>query len=176
MRQRIDDALRLLGLAQGATWLISLGGATIAAGIVSGVLTAYLALPWWSVALVTAGAFVLVAGIIRLIADSRRSSPTAAHVAITGAIEDAGKLRLRLVEASDEATEDEQKAWTIRVNDWMQAAEAVVAEHAPGRLSAYMIDTLVAAYPLKGIPRWKVDLLMNIDIQVDRLMVLRVSP
>jgi hypothetical protein len=103
-----------------------------------------------------------------------KGGTTAAEIAITKAIEDGRKLRTRLADAPDDAPQDEQTAWNIRVTDWMDAAATLVAEHAPDRLSAFVIDALVADYPLKGA-RWKVGLLINLDIQTDRLMVLRVS-
>lgn len=174
LRRRVDDFLRLVGIAQGAHFLwATVGAGALVAGLVGGALAFYLALDWWAIALTTFGAFVLAAGgVSQAIAwrQSRtRSTPLSAVI-------DAGvALRQRLLDdPAEDVTPEQLSAWRVRVEDWIAEARRVVNEIAPDRLRAFQLDVIIADTGPEA-PKWKYNLLLELDLTLERLRVLRAS-
>jgi uncharacterized membrane protein (Fun14 family) len=176
--QRISDYLsRLLRIGQGAQWLWTVGGGTVVAAVLAGLVAVYAALPWWSVVGILVGAFLLAAATIRWAGDRmRRRSP------LTPIIERALQLRERLVADPSEPDVLRGKAseqWRLRIDDWTSDAREVVKRVSPQREPAFMLDLIVADTPyganLGLIAGWKVELLLDLDIRVERLIVMRAT-
>jgi hypothetical protein len=120
------------------------------------------------------GIWAVVIGSGTLIAWRWLGRPTSGEAigALTAVITSGRKLRARLAESPET---DDQSAWRVRVGDWKQEARDVVGRYAADRLSAFNMDVLVADFPIPAVPRWKAELLFDLDLQIDRLAVLRVS-
>lgn len=174
VQRRLDDLLRLVGIAQGAQFLwVTLGGGIVVAGLVGGVLALAFTLPWWSIVLMVVGIFVLTTGAVGWLVERARPEPAASP--LTEVIDRGMRLRDRLSADSEVGTPEHVAGWTVRTRDWMTDAEEVVGQIAPLRLPAFRLDLLIANYPPSDVPSWKADLLVDMDIRIDRLLVLRAS-
>lgn len=175
MRQRIDDVLRALRLVQGLAAVWTAGVGVILAGLVAGALAIYSALPPWSIAIITLGAFtVLVATISWAIQKGR---PAPAESPLTPIIEKGLGLRGRLAtDTTVDPNPEVMNKWEVRVQDWIAEAEEAVGKVASHRLPAFKVDYIWADTGIYNPkPAWKANLLVELDIRIDRLSVLRVS-
>lgn len=98
----------------------------------------------------------------------------AARNALTQVIVDGRKLRERLLDV-DEATQEEQTAWKVRVADWFEDAVTVVGRVVPDRQGAFRADPIYADHAHKELPEWKQGLLLDLDVRIDQLIVIRAS-
>jgi MFS family permease len=172
MRQRIDDVLRAFGLVQGVSAFWAAGAGVVLGGLVGGLLAVYSALPWWSVVLISVGAFLLAAGAVTELLRRLRPSPSA----LTRLIDDGLRLRQRLLDdPTTDPTDAEKSAWEVRLNDWTESIIDRVREIAPHRVGAFQLDLLFSDYLGPDRPQWKRGLLTEIDLTLERLSLLRAS-
>ncbi len=170
MKERAEDLLRALGIAQGA-WFVfaTLGIGTAVAGIAGGILANYATLPWWAVALSMVGAFLIAASLASQIVGRLRPRQTV----LATLIDDGLRLRKRLMAEPGE-TPEIKAAWQTRFHDWIAETRDAVKALAPHRLGAFSLDIIIADYtPSEGAAMWKRNILTEIDLTVERLSVLR---
>jgi hypothetical protein len=98
----------------------------------------------------------------------------AARNALTEVVVEGRRLRERLLTA-DEPTQEEQAAWKVRVADWYERAVIAVGRVAPDRQAAFRADPLYADHAHKELPQWKQGLLLDLDVRIDQLVVIRAS-
>jgi hypothetical protein len=98
-----------------------------------------------------------------------------ARSALTRLIKDGRNLRRRLKEAVEVGASDaDQVAWKVRVNDWSAEAERVVGEVASVRLPAYLTDAIYADTG-RDVPKWASGLFLDLDVRIERLVLIRAS-
>lgn len=168
----MESFLRFVRIGQGVQWLWTLGGGTLVTALGGGMLAAFSALPWWAVGGAMFGLFLLTVALIGTLID--RLWPASP---LTPVIEKALTLRDRLV--SDAHTEREQAVvdqWRLRIDDWTKEAVEVIRSIDPRRVAAFTVGLLVSDMGYEQeIPVWKAELLLDLDIQIERLIVLRAS-
>ena len=177
----IDGLLRTLGIAQGAYFLwFTVGGGAVVTGVGVGLLAAYSDLPWWSVAVICVGLFMIGAGVANFLVASvaRRVAPRSeAYHALTNVIESGRRLRERLSQLETEPSVEEQKRWTLRVETWTEDANDTVRRFAPFRMGSFLVDTLIVDYPGRAtgrpemIARWEYE----VESVLERLLLVRIT-
>lgn len=141
------------------------------AGLTAGV-AALAALPWWSVAVAGIGAFMVALGVIASVAQlAMKRSP------FTPIIERGFALRERLVADTHDGSDLQYvAAWQTRVDDWINEARAAIQKAAPNREGAFMTDLLVAdAIVMREKPMWQYNLLLDLDLRIEKLILVRAS-
>ena len=171
MRNAAGYLKQAAGIGQDLEWLLRLGVSLTVSLTAAGVAT-LAALPWWSVIGAGLGIFMVVLWAVattRHTMDRRRP--------FTPIIERGYVLRERL--AADQHDGSDQRyvaAWQTRVDDWVAEALAAIRVSAPNREGAFTVDLIVAdSQSLRDGPFWKGSLLLDLDIRIERLILVRAS-
>jgi hypothetical protein len=171
MADRSERFLKIVGIGQGVQWLWTLGGGTVVSFLTGGVL-ALSSLPLWAIAGAMAGVFMLtVAAIVTIRTRIGRPSP------LTPIIERGFSMRERLVADQQDGSDPKHVAsWRTRLDDWIEEARTTIRAIAPNREPGFTLDILIAdPSPDRPWPYWKAELLSELDVSIERLILVRAS-
>lgn len=171
MQKVADEFKRVIGIGQGFQWLWTVG-LSVAASFASAGGAAIAALPWWSVVGIGIGAFMIALGVIATLTQraSRRS-------AFTPIIERGYLMRERLLADDNDGSDQALVAsWRTRLDDWTAEARKTIRAIAPNREPGFTLDLLVADAPMNSdMPYWKAQLVTDLDVAIERLVLVRAS-
>jgi hypothetical protein len=173
--------LRAIGIARGAYFLwFTLGTSAVVTGVVTAVLSVASGWPTPLVVLIGIGVLLISLGIINALVmtiSSRLVPRSEPYHALTQVIEDGRRWRERLSRLDSDPVGEELAAWKVRLKDWHEDADNTVQRVAPLRLSAYLVDNIIADSPghKRGRPEQVAQWELDLESTLERLLYLRIT-